>query len=58
VVIGPFLVAIGLSWLAHDQYRVSWSIIVPLMLILLGVLMLVARNPAIPDRRRSKSNET
>jgi hypothetical protein len=57
VVIGPFLVAIGLAWLAHDQYRLSWSIIVPLMLVLLGVLMLVARSPSIPDRRRGKANE-
>jgi len=55
VVAGPFLIAIGLGWLAHDQYRVSWSIIVPLILILLGVLMLVARSPSIPDRRGGRA---
>ena len=51
VVIGPFLIAMGIAWLLHDQYWVHWRIIVPTMLVLLGVLMLVARSPKIPDRR-------
>jgi hypothetical protein len=51
VVIGPFLIAIGIAWAVRYAYRASWSLLIPLLLILLGVLMLVARNPRIPDRR-------
>jgi hypothetical protein len=51
VVVGPFLIAVGIAWLLHDQYWVHWRIIVPTMLVLLGLLMLVARSPKIPDRR-------
>ncbi len=51
VVIGPFLVAIGVAWLLHDRYGTSWRLIVPVMLVLLGALMLVARNPKVPERR-------
>jgi hypothetical protein len=55
VVTGPFLVAIGLAWLVRDQYRVSWSLILPLLLILLGALMLLARLPGIPESRKGKA---
>ena len=51
IVIGPFLVAVGIAWLLHDRYWVSWRLIVPVMLVLLGMLMLVARSPRIRDRR-------
>jgi hypothetical protein len=51
VVIGPFLIAIGIAWAVRYAYRASWSLLIPLLLILLGVLMLVARNPQIPDKR-------
>lgn len=51
VVMGPFLIAIGISWVIHDRYRTSYSLIVPAMLVILGVLMLVARSPSIPERR-------
>jgi hypothetical protein len=51
VVMGPFLIAIGIAWLVHDRYRTSFGIIVPAMLVVLGVLMLIARSAAIPDRR-------
>jgi hypothetical protein len=51
IVIGPFLVAVGIAWLLHDRYWVSWRLIIPVMLVLLGMLMLVARSPKIPDRR-------
>lgn len=53
VVVGPFLMAIGTSWLVHDEYRVSWSLILPLLLMLLGALMLLARLPAIPERSKN-----
>jgi hypothetical protein len=57
VVTGPFLIGIGLAWLARDQYRVSWSLILPLLLIFLGGLMLLARLPSIPDGAKSSSDE-
>jgi hypothetical protein len=51
VVIGPFLVAIGIVWLLHDRYGTQWRYIIPVMLVLLGALMLVARSPKVPERR-------
>jgi hypothetical protein len=51
VVIGPFLIGCGIAWAVHDRTRASWSVLVPMLLILLGVLMLVARHPAIPVSR-------
>jgi hypothetical protein len=53
IVVGPLLMAIGVAWLVHDRYRLSWALLIPLLLVLLGVLMLVARNPAIPERRKT-----
>jgi hypothetical protein len=52
VVVGPFLIAAGIAWALHDRWRVSWFALVPALLILLGVLMLVARHPAIPEQSR------
>lgn len=57
VVVGPLLIAIGLAWAAHDQYRTSWSLLTPLLLVLAGILMLIARNPAIPERRARPKTE-
>jgi hypothetical protein len=51
IVLGPALIAIGAGIWLHDAYRLRWSLLVPLFLILLGVLMLVSRNPRIPDHR-------
>ena len=51
IVIGPMLIAMGAAWALNDRYRVSWSLIIPILLVLLGVLMLVARRPSIPDKR-------
>ena len=53
IVTGPFLIVIGIAWGLRDQYRVSWSLIIPTLLVVLGVLMLIARNPSIPERRRN-----
>jgi hypothetical protein len=52
VVIGPFMIASGVAWALHDRYRVSWAILIPSMLVLLGILMLLARNPQIPVTRK------
>ena len=38
-------------WLLHDRYDTQWRFIVPVMLVLLGTLMLVARSPKVPERR-------
>jgi hypothetical protein len=51
IVSGPFLIASGISWALHDQWRVTWFVLLPALLVLLGVLMLIARRPTIPERR-------
>lgn len=56
IVIGPFLIAIGIAWWLRDAYRWSWNLLVPSLLVILGVLMLVGRNPGIPDKRDKKTN--
>ena len=57
IVIGPILIAMGGAWALNDRYRVSWSLLIPALLVLLGVLMLIARSTAIPDKGRSQSHE-
>ena len=54
VVTGPFLIAVGIAWALRDRYRVSWSLIIPALLVLLGALMLLARNPKIPTSGRGR----
>ena len=51
VVLGPILMAIGIGVWVHDAYRVRWWLLVSILLILLGVLMLIARDPRIPEQR-------
>ena len=51
VVLGPMLIAVGAAIWLHDTYRLHWWLLVSVLLILLGVLMLVARSPRIPERR-------
>jgi hypothetical protein len=51
VVLGPILIAIGACVWVHDVYRVRWWLLVSILLILLGVLMLIARDPRIPEQR-------
>jgi hypothetical protein len=50
IVAGPFLIASGLAWALHERWRVTWVVLIPTLLILLGVLMLIARRPDIPER--------
>jgi hypothetical protein len=54
VVTGPFLIAAGIAWFVHDKYRYTWSVLIPVLLILLGLLMLIARLPQIPARSGRK----
>lgn len=51
VVLGPALIAVGIAWWLHDQYRMRWTLLVSALLIVIGLLMLVARHPAIPEKR-------
>jgi hypothetical protein len=55
IVVGPFLIASGIVWALHDQWRVTWFVLLPTLLILLGVLMLIARRGNIPERRVSRT---
>jgi hypothetical protein len=55
VVIGPFLIAAGIAWWAHEFHDASWRVLIPALLVLLGALMLVARRPNIPDKRAPKA---
>ena len=50
IVTGPILIAMGGAWALNDRYRVCWSVLIPALLVLLGVLMLIARSAAIPDK--------
>ena len=50
VVVGPFLVAVGVAWFMHDRYLTNWRLIVPVMLVVLGALMLIARSRHVPER--------
>lgn len=51
IVLGPTLIAIGIAWWVHDQQQVRLRLLVPVLLIVIGLLMLVARSPRIPERR-------
>ena len=51
VVLGPTLIAVGIAWWLHDQYRMRWTLLVSALLIVIGALMLIARNPRIPEKR-------
>ena|SRR4249920_2821118 len=51
IVTGPFLIASGIAWAFHDRLRVTWFVLIPTLLIVLGALMLIARGANIPERR-------
>ena len=55
VVTGPFLIASGIAWAVHERWRVTWFVLLPTLLIILGVLMLLARGQNIPERRERAS---
>ncbi len=55
IVSGPFLIAMGIAWWLHDERDWSFRLIIPAMLVLLGVLMMIARNASIPERKAPKS---
>lgn len=51
VVLGPTLIAVGIAWWLHDQYRMRWTLLISVLLIVIGALMLLARHPRIPEKR-------
>ena len=51
IVSGPTLIATGIAWALHDRWHVTWFVLLPMLLVLLGVLMLIARRANIPERR-------
>ena len=51
VVLGPTLIGVGIAWWLHDQYRMRWTLLISVLLILIGALMLLARHPRIPEKR-------
>jgi CHASE2 domain-containing sensor protein len=51
IVAGPILIATGIAWALHDRWRVTWFVLMPMLLVLLGVLMLIARRANIPEQR-------
>jgi hypothetical protein len=51
IVAGPLLIASGIAWALHDRWQVTWFVLLPSLLILLGVLMLIARRANIPEHR-------
>ena len=52
VVAGPLLIGAGLMAFFHQFYFLGWRFMIPIMLILAGLAMLVARSPSIPQSRR------
>jgi hypothetical protein len=57
IVLGPMLIAVGGAIWLHDTYRLRWWLLVSVLLIVLGVLMLIARDPRIPERRQRPPSE-
>src|SRR4030095_4928235 len=55
IVTGPILIATGIAWALHDRWHVTWFVLLPTLLVLLGVLMLIARRANVPERRVSQS---
>ena len=51
IVAGPLLILAGLLSFFRQYYGLGWRFIVPVMLIAAGIVMLVARSPAIPESR-------
>jgi chromate transport protein ChrA len=57
IVLGPMLIAVGGAIWLHDTYRLRWWLLTSVLLIIVGILMLVARDPRIPERRHTPPGE-
>ena len=56
IVAGPMLILLGVFSLLRQGFDIGWNIQLPILLMALGVLLLVARLPAIPERRSKRQN--
>jgi hypothetical protein len=54
VVTGPLLILAGILSFFHQYHELGWRFIIPIMLIAVGVLMLVARSPSLPESSHFK----
>lgn len=45
----PLLIASGIAVLLHQQFVLAWSVLIPCLLILCGLLMLLARSGRFPE---------
>lgn len=57
VVGGPLLIILGLLWFAHLEWRSPASVLAPIAMIALGLLLLFARLPFIPEARARRDAE-
>ena len=57
IVLGPMLIAVGGAIWLHDTYRLRWWLLMSVLLIIVGVLMLIARDPRIPEKRQASRSE-
>src|SRR5262252_7418962 len=53
IVLGPMLIAVGGAIWLHDTYRLRWWLLISVLLIIVGILMLVARDPRVPEKRQA-----
>lgn len=51
IVAGPLLILAGILSFCRQYYGMGWRFLIPAMLIAAGILMLIARSPAIPESR-------
>ena len=51
VVTGPMLIGTGITTFMRQKYGLGLQIQLPLLMVLLGGLLLLARSPAIPEQR-------
>lgn len=54
LVTGMMLISGGVAVFAHQFYAMSWSVLLPLLMMLLGVLMLLARVDGVPRLEKAE----
>lgn len=54
VVSGPILIYIGLAWYAHIEGYISYRLLWPVGVIVLGLLLLISRLPGVPPEPPSR----
>lgn len=51
IVVGPLLILAGILQFLRLQYGLTYSLIIPILMISLGILLLLARSGKFPDQR-------